>query len=549
MTSAVSRICTAVGMTAVLSAAGMATPVAAQPALPLPTSVLPFSADVAVIGDADDQTGVDFQVALKMRNADELAARLAQGEVIEDAEMAQRYWPLQASYDAVVAWLSAQGLAISQIYDNRLTIEVSGTAAAVRRALGVPLKHVVVAGEDFAATETTPIVPAAIAAEVESINGLQPYQHFDKLSTISPSSSPATVDAASSPAVLTGNYLPAGILRVYQALPYLSEDGHGTRTAILIDTFPNRSDLTQFWAFDSIPQSQSNIEFVQVISGTLPAPSGEETLDTEYASSIGYGSKVRVYATKDLTFVHLDTGYQRILSDIKSGVAVDQLSVSLGACEAAIARGEITTENNLLASIAAKRVTILIASGDHGAQECGPGNGLHPSFPATSPFVTAVGGTHLIAKGTPHSQKLTIKSETGWSGSGGGVSGVFATPEYQELLGVTSRAVPDVAADADPATGVVILLDGFTEEVGGTSASTPIWAGFVSLINQERFAKGKKALGQLNPRIYQLLGTADFHDVTAGCNGGYCAGPGYDLVTGIGSPVMNKLLPKLVAQP
>jgi kumamolisin len=202
-----------------------------------------------------------------------------------------------------------------------------------------------------------------------------------------------------------------------------------------------------------------------------------------------------------------------------------------------------------ISRIAAKSVSILIASGDKGAKECGPGNGLHPSFPATSPFATAVGGTHLIANGGPHSLKLTIKSQTGWSGSGGGLSDVFATPSYQKPLGAPSRAVPDVAADADPATGVVILLGGFTEEVGGTSASTPIWAGFVSLINQARFAKGKDALGQLNPHIYKLPQKSNFDDVVEGCDGGYCAVPGYDLVTGWGSPVMNKLLPALAAQP
>jgi kumamolisin len=109
--------------------------------------------------------------------------------------------------------------------------------------------------------------------------------------------------------------------------------------------------------------------------------------------------------------------------------------------------------------------------------------------------------------------------------------------------------VPDVASDADPATGVVIVLDGSIQTVGGTSAAAPTWAGFAALINEARLAADKKPLGQLNPRIYPLLGSAAFQDVVGGCTQDHCAVKGCDLVTGIGSPVMNELLPALVAQP
>jgi kumamolisin len=418
---------------------------------------------------------------------------------------------------------------------------------AVRQVLKVPLKRVSTEGAEYIATDAAPVVPAAIAAEIEGINGLQPYLHLNKMIRFAPKAE-ANPDGGATPfSIIKGHYFPGGILRAYQALPYLSQNGAGTTTAILIDTFPNTSDLTNFWSLTGVPQTLSNITFIQTASGTLPAPSGEETLDTEYSSGIGYGSKVRVYATTSLAFTKLDTGYQRILTDLQNGIKIQQMSVSLGGCEVFVLRGEWMTENNLLSLIAAKNVTIFISSGDSGAFECTKSNPPFPSWPSTSPFVTAVGGTSLITQ-TVGTNKLAIVSETGWSGSGGGFSNLFDPPSYQAFLKPSSRVVPDVAADADPNTGVDIVFNGQETEIGGTSASSPIWAGFASLINQARTAAGKSLLGQLNPRIYPLLGTANFHDVTAGSNG-YSAGKGYDLVTGIGSPIMNKLLPTLLAQP
>jgi kumamolisin len=109
--------------------------------------------------------------------------------------------------------------------------------------------------------------------------------------------------------------------------------------------------------------------------------------------------------------------------------------------------------------------------------------------------------------------------------------------------------VPDVSADANPNTGALIILNGAQEQVGGTSLSSPMWAGLMGLVNSARITAGKPTLGLLNGRIYPSVGTNNFRDITSGNNGGYSAGPGYDLVTGIGAPVLSNLLPTLVAQP
>ncbi len=509
----------------------------------------PSAAEIVILGDADDQTAFPLQVALKMNNVDEFHARLGRGEEISDGDLEQRYLPTAADYQAVLNWLTASGLTVTATYDNRVTVEARrnggcrsrGAADSApardcgrrricrdRRRAGRPGRH--------RRRHRGYQRPAALSSsrQADPVQAERRRRTTQAASIRTPSSPATTFRAASS--------------TVYQALPFLAENGKGTTTAILIDTFPNATDVSDFWALTGVPQSLSDITFIQTVAGGLPPPSGEETLDTEWASSIGYGSKVRVYATKDLSFPHLDTGYQRILSDLKKGVAIEQLSVSLGGCEVFAPLVEVATENNLLSLIAAKNVSIFIASGDSGSRECGASNPPFPSWASTSPFVTAVGGTHLIAKVVSRTH-LTIQSETGWTGSGGGFSNLFFAPSYQASLGAPTRVVPDVAAVADPATGVVIVLNGRQETIGGTSAATPIWAGFASLINQARIAAGKKPLGQFNPHIYRLLGSTDFHDDIGGCNGDYCAVKGYDLVTGIGSPVMNKLLPALVAVP
>lgn len=528
---------------------GAAAPSWAQDAVALTANARAFGSNVNVLGDAQDATPFSFQIALKLRHGTELRARVARGETISDAELDQSYLPTRDAYDTVLAWLARGGFKIDRTYANRMTVEASGTSGAVRRAMGVALKRVEVEGKQYLATDAVPVVPHAVADAITGINGLQPYLRLHPVFRRSMVSAQASTEAATPFATISGNYYPGGILRVYQALPYLSQTGAGTRTAILIDTFPNPSDLTQFWKLTGIPQTLSDVEFVQAVKGSLPSPSGEETLDTEWASSIGYGSTVRVYATASLAFTNLDSGYQAILSDLKSGVSIQQLSISLGGCEPLAPLLEVETESNLISLIAAKNVSILVASGDDGAFECqkeGVTTIPFPSWPSTDPLVTAVGGTHLIATGS--GTTLKIQSETGWTGSGGGLSNVFNTPSYQTSLGAPTRAVPDVAADADPSTGVVIVLNGKSQTVGGTSAATPIWAGLMSLVNEARASAKKPQLGPLNPRVYPLLGTANFHDDTSGNNGYYSAGKGYDLVTGLGSPVMNKLLPTLVSQ-
>lgn len=107
--------------------------------------------------------------------------------------------------------------------------------------------------------------------------------------------------------------------------------------------------------------------------------------------------------------------------------------------------------------------------------------------------------------------------------------------------------MPDVSVTADPEKGAFLLLHGKVVQIGGTSWSAPVWAGFCALINEARINAGKPALPFLNPLIYPLIGTPCFRDVTTGSNGAFKAGTGYDMVAGIGVPNVKRLIQALTS--
>jgi len=513
-------------------------PVQAAPGVVLSDSIIPFPTYLKQLGEARSTDTFEFQIALKMRNLAELRERIAQGETIAPEEMQEQYYPLGSDESKMVRWLQNQGLQVVKTHPNHLSIEVSGSIAMISRVLGVQFVRVAVDGVTYNAARTAPSLPGELANLIVGINGLQPYQQAFPHSRIKP---------------LTNNaapYLVPELLKAYSANS-LGLTGAGQKTAILIDRFPLDSDLTSFWTANSVAQSLSNIEKVSVVAGVpTTAPQGEESLDVEWSSGIAPGSKVRIYGTKDLSFVNIDKGYQQIVNDLPTQPQLHQLSISLGACEQDLSSSQKTTDSQYFASIAAGGVSILVSSGDNGSNNlCTSGTGV--SYFASDPSVTAVGGTKLTLTSTG-----TVSTETAWActgtcstgGSGGGISGFFSRPSWQVGTGVptgTTRLVPDVALDADPNTGYYVKVNGVTQQIGGTSASAPTWAGFIALINERRAANSLASLGFLNSRVYPLLGTSNFRDITSGGNGAYTAGTGYDLVTGIGVPVVSTLLATL----
>ena len=204
-------------------------------------------------------------------------------------------------------------------------------------------------------------------------------------------------------------------------------------------------------------------------------------------------------------------------------------------------------------------LTIFSSSGDNGATDYADINETQfsstptTSFPADDPWITSVGGTSLNRSGTAF-------SEIAWNQSGGGFSSFFSTPTYQQGLPVSiqnlqqkRRGVPDVSADADPYTGLAMYQNGMWSTAGGTSASAPLWSALMAIANQ----MAGHPLGFINTGLYKLASSAhyaqDFHDITVGNNSsqgvtGYDAGPGWDAITGWGSPNAVNLLPDLIAE-
>ncbi len=213
---------------------------------------------------------------------------------------------------------------------------------------------------------------------------------------------------------------------------------------------------------------------------------------------------------------------------------------------------------------AAEGISFFASSGDNGAFD--GTTTVTADFPSTSPFVTGVGGTTLYlspASGSPLSPNATAtyQGETAWSvspqyvgaqgvSSGGGYSTIFARPYYQSgVVSSATRASPDVSAVANPYTGLVIVLEGVDYAIGGTSLASPLWAGMTADMNQYV----GRDLGLLNPYLYSIYSNkaeyaSAFNQVTFGFNGEYQAGPGYNTVTGLGSPNLPNLAAAIKSQ-
>ena len=473
---------------------------------------------------------IEFQISFKMRNYPKLLARIAAGERVGRADMEANYLPLQADYQAAVEWAKDQGLTITQVDPLRLGLFVKGTVAQIQSATRAQFAEVTVADGTYTSAITAPSLPVALGRGVLGMNGLQPHIH------------PHHVSSGLQPEIANHPpYLVKELMGAYDGTN-LGLTGAGQTIAILIDTFPQSSDLTAFWSYNGIAQSLSNIDEIQAVAGTLDTLSGEETLDTEWTSGVASGAKIRIYATTDLSFTDLDKGLERIISDLPNQPTMQQLSISLGLGETEVSDSQKTTDSQYFAVIANFGVSIFVASGDDGSE---PDGTEQPSYYSSDPNVTGVGGTTLTLYSSG-----AVSEETAWDGSGGGQSTFFSRPAWQTGVGVPSggqRLVPDVSSAADPNTGAYIYLQGSERQIGGTSWAAPTWAGICAIINEARGQNGLPPLGLLNPKIYPLMGTDCFRDITSGNNGDYSAGIGFDEVTGIGTPQVAALITALTA--
>lgn len=346
-------------------------------------------------------------------------------------------------------------------------------------------------------------------------------------------------------------YLVSEIMKAYDA-DGLTVTGKGQTIAILVDTAPAESDLQLFWSRNSSSATLNQIEMINLKGSPLPTQEGEETLDVEWASGITPGAKIRIYATGTLEFVDLDLALDRIFDDLATQPGMRQLSISLGLGETFMGgpQGEIATQHQKFLRLSAAGINVFVSSRDAGSNPDGTGHSstgpLQAEYESTDSCVVAIGGTSLTLAADGQ-----VAKETAWTGSGGGKSIFFDQPPWRTGRGVmagNARLVPDVSLVADPNTGAFLVLHNQVTQIGGTSWSAPVWAGFCALINEARSTAGKPPPPFLNPLIYPLMGSACFRDIQAGRNGEFSAGPGYDMVTGIGVPNVKELIRALTEQ-
>ncbi len=354
-------------------------------------------------------------------------------------------------------------------------------------------------------------------AQIVNVGG--PLRHGEGRPPLYLNLSPSTTTSSAAP------YTPAQVRHAY-GFDKLSTTGAGTTIAI-VDAYGSRSlqnDFNKFCRTFNLPAATIQVVYAQGTPGVSTSWAEETSLDVQWAHAIAPGAKILLVVAQTASLNNLLGAVDRAVS-LKATV----VSMSWGAAEFA---GEASYDSHFNKA----GVTFVASAGDSGEQV---------EWPAASQYVVGVGGTSLFLDSSGN-----YASESAWSGSGGGISIYLAAPLYQApWSGLPNRCVPDVSYLADPNTGVYVVYNGNWYEFGGTSVGAPQWAALVALTGGLHNGAGND--------LYGVAGTPDvinasyFFDTTSGNNGPDLddkAIAGYDLVTGLGSPAADGLVPILTGR-
>src|SRR2546421_1140183 len=524
--------------------------------------VAPVTQQAQLVEAASPNQALNLSIGLQLRNQanfDRLLSAIYDPQSLQyhqyltPDQFTQLFAPTSDQVQQVVSFLQSQGLTITNIAPNNLLIDASGTVAQAQQAFSIQINNYQLGSRTFYANATPPTIPAPISQLITSIGGLdnsvqyQPlYQHALHTKQVTfhthgPTSGLGPKDLTS--AYNAASLQTAGVLGDNQTVALFELDGY------------QAPDVAQY--FSNYGLTTPNITNVLVDGYTGSAGQGaiEVELDIEVVGAMAPHANQLVYEGPNTTQGLNDT-YNQIVHDHKAQI----VSISWGLCESSTGPAELQTLDNIFKQGASMGISFFAASGDSGAYDCNDGN-LAVDSPAGDPYVTGVGGTNLqLNAGAYGSESVwsnpndTQRSPNG-AGGGGGVSNTFAKPSWQTGSGVQNgnRGVPDVSADADPATGYATYCTVTNAgcpstgwiTVGGTSAAAPLCAGSMALINQYLQSQGKAAVGSANPALYGLFNTQQqspaFHDVTSGTNLHYAATTGYDMASGIGTPDVNNI--------
>ncbi|WP_236601018.1 protease pro-enzyme activation domain-containing protein [Ktedonobacter sp. SOSP1-85] len=495
---------------------------------------------------------LQLSIALNLRNKSALEALVrAQSDphsslyhqYLTPQQFTAQFSPTEASVRSVVSYLHSQGLQVSSVASNRLLIDASGSLSAVERAFNITIADYALNGSTVYAPTSEPSVPANLSGLVLNISGLDNVAHYHPAKHMAPAAGPG------------GGYTPTDLRTAYDMNSLISSaNGSGQTVAIFELDGYNASDVNTYLSQYSLGSAKYSNVLVDGATNTAGAGAIEVELDMEVVSAIAPGATQKIYIGPNSTTGVNDT-YNKIVTDNVAKVT----STSWGLCEASSGTSELSALDNIFLQGSSQGQSFFAASGDSGAYDCN-NTSLAVDSPADDPHVVGVGGTNLqLGSGSSYGSESawsnpndTQRSPKG-SGGGGGYSTYFSKPSYQSGTGVDSnsmRHVPDVSADADPASGYsvycTVSASGCSSgsagwiAVGGTSAAAPLWAGVAADVNSYLAGQGKSTLGNVNAELYTLFNTSQtytaYHDVTSGNNLFYNAGTGYDLATGIGTP-------------
>jgi len=514
-------------------------PLAGSHREPLPAAV--------PVGPVDPEEQIELTVVTRRaaslpRDADGAPARLSR------AELRSRYGSDPADHELVASVLTSHEPAIQVTSQDpgsrRLT--VAGPAGALAQAFGTELSMVTSPGPHGELVthryrSGSLQIPAELAGVVVAVLG------FDTRPQASPHFRMAKPEAAQV------SYTPPEVADIYQ-FP-AGTDGTGQTIGIIeLGGGFSTTDLNSYFSSLGIPVPSVTAVGVDGASNVPDqAPNGadgEVLLDIEVAGSVAPGAAQLVYFAPNT-----DQGFvDAVTNAVQAEPTPAAVSISWGGPESSWTAQSMTALDGAIADGVALGVTVTVAAGDNGSGDGVSDGEPHTDFPASSPHALACGGTSLQADPSAG----TVTSETVWNdgsqggATGGGVSETFGLPAWQATAGVpvnpagnTGRGVPDVAGNADPATGYQVLVDGQDSVIGGTSAVAPLWAALTARLVQSLGTR----LGLLQSDLYAGAEpgepVAGLRDITSGNNGAYSAGPGWDACSGLGVPVGTALLATL----
>lgn len=555
-----------------------------EEAIGLPPPLPPGAMD---LGPLQATAPLTIRIVLKPRDPGRLASFVAAvatpgsasyRDYLAPGEFGATFGQPTAVLDAVLGTLHALGLRPGPPTPDRLVIPLSTTAHRAERAFGLGIsRYRLASGRIVFANSSPPKLPASIAGAVEAVIGLddlmreRPGGWGERASGGSDGRAPASSSphsvrsaghgpAACSSALSVGAATAGDLASAYglQGLYSDGDLGRGESVALFETAAFSASDVSTYQACYGTKASVTTVAVDG--GGSIGYGTLEATADIEDVIGLAPDARILVYEAPNALEPDYIDNWTRIVDDDDAQV----VSTSWLSCEASDPPGYLTAENTLLEQAAAQGQTVLAAAGDSGSEGCDTLTGattLEVDDTASQPYATGVGGTEW--------PNMTRTGETTWNGQhgsgGGGISWVWPMPSWQQGQGVINsyssgapcaattgycREVPDVSALAGHphytfycTAGDCSSIDGWGY-FWGTSFAAPLWASAVAL--SDEYCAGAPPAGFLDPALYELASSSPppFNDITTGNNdftgtnaGDYPATVGYDLATGLGSPV------------